>query len=236
MAIIIGIDALEIEYVKEFQCKNLMLKAFGKTDISEYEEPRTMVLWSSFLAEKNLEKEIVSLGKEKMWYFTLKKEETFLKKFEKTIVKDVPGFDYNPKQHDLERNLLKKFFTEQISVQEFDKPVLEYHRSLKEQFLADLEKEFDLLFYYFNAADVIGHVSFGDKAKMKLIYRDLDELVGKALEKGQPMLVLSDHGMKAVGSFGDHQEKYGFWSNNLGKDLSQPKITDLGKFVEESLS
>jgi len=120
-------------------------------------------------------------------------------------------------------------------VQEFDKPVLEYHRKVKESFLTDLEKEFDLLFYYFNVADVIGHVSFGDKTKMKLVYKDLDELVGKAAAKGQPMLVLSDHGMKAVGRYGDHQENYGFWSNNLGKDLGQPKISDLSKFVEENL-
>ena len=62
MMVILGLDGLEYEYVKEFNCKNLMQEKFGKTDISMFSEPRTIVIWSSFLAGKNLEKEI--LGKD----------------------------------------------------------------------------------------------------------------------------------------------------------------------------
>ncbi|MAG21799.1 MAG: hypothetical protein CL943_00640 [Candidatus Diapherotrites archaeon] len=235
MTIIIGIDGLEYEYVKEFGCKDLMQKSFGKTNIEEYEEPRTIVLWSSFLAGQNLEEKIVAMGNEKMWDFALKPEETFFKHFESFKAVDVPGYNYGREQHVLEREMLKKFFAEEITVEEFDKPVFDYHRKLKEQFFEDLEKDYDLLFYYFNAADVLGHLSFGMKSKMKLIYQDMNDIAAKAAAKGEPMLILSDHGMKSVGRYGDHQEGYGFWSNSLGKDLGNPKITELAEFVANEM-
>ncbi|MBN2067644.1 MAG: alkaline phosphatase family protein [Candidatus Diapherotrites archaeon] len=235
MAIIIGIDALDPEYAQAFNCKNLMQAHFGKTDISGFSEPRTVVLWSSFLAGKNLEKEILALGDREMWNFSLKPEQTFLAKFPKRIVVDVPGFAYSKEQHLLERSQLKKFFSKEISVEEFDRPILEYHRGIKQRFLQDLEKDFDLLFYYFNAADVIGHVSFGNKAKMRLIYNDLDELAGRAAAKQHKMLILSDHGMKAVGNFGDHASGYGFWSTSFEAGLHRPKITSLRSFIEKEM-
>ncbi len=235
MAIIIGIDALEPTYVEEFNCRNLMQKHFGRTDISDFSEPRTIVLWSSFLAGKNLEKEVLALGDKDMWHFSLKAEQTFLSKFGKRRVVDVPGFAYSREQHLLERNQLKKFFNNEISIEEFDKPVLEYHQKIKERFLEDLDGNFDLLFYYFNAADVIGHVSFANKAKMGLIYKDLDELAGRAAGKGQKMLIVSDHGMQAVGRFGDHCPDYGFWSTSFEADLRHPKITSFRSLIEKEM-
>lgn len=236
MAIILGIDGLEYEYVQEFGCTALMQNAFGKTDISEYEEPRTIVLWSSFLADKNLEKQIVAMGNEKMWEFKLKPEETFFRHFHSFKAVDVPGFNYNKEAHVREREMLKKFFSDEITVEEFDAPVLAYHRKLKESFFADLERDFGLLFYYFNVADVLGHVSFGMKSKMKLIYTDLDEIAARAAAKGEPLLILSDHGMKAVGRYGDHRSGYGFWSNSLGQKLGSPRITELSEFVAKQMA
>ena len=61
---------------------------------------------------------------------------------------------------------------------------------------------------------------------MKMIYKDLDEIAG-AIK--QNFIVLSDHGMKAIGQFGDHSE-YGFWSTSF-KDLNNPKITDFSKII-----
>jgi hypothetical protein len=48
MIVVLAIDALEYEKVLEYRCMNLMQTHFGKTDISEFSEPRTIVLWSSF--------------------------------------------------------------------------------------------------------------------------------------------------------------------------------------------
>ncbi len=235
MAIILGIDGLEIEYVEEFGCRNLMQGSFGKTDISEFEEPRTIVLWSSFLTGKNLEKEIVAMGNERMWNFKLKAEQTFFKNFDSFKAVDVPGYNYSKEHHLRERDLLKKFFNDEITVEEFIGPMVAYHEKIKENFLADLGAGFGLLFYYFNVADVVGHVSFGVKEKMQQIYMDLDEIAGRAAAKGEPLFIISDHGMKAVGQYGDHRSEYGFWSNNLGKELGNPKITALSAFVAEEM-
>ncbi|MBD3247555.1 hypothetical protein GF378_02960, partial [Candidatus Pacearchaeota archaeon] len=49
MIVILAIDALEYDKVEEFNCKNLKQEYYGKTDISEFSQPRTMVLWSSFM-------------------------------------------------------------------------------------------------------------------------------------------------------------------------------------------
>ena len=49
-------------------------------------------------------------------------------------------------------------------------------------------------------------------------------------EKGCPLIVLSDHGMEAIGNFGDHSN-YGFWSTNF-KDLGTPKITEFFKLIK----
>ena len=44
-------------------------------------------------------------------------------------------------------------------------------------------------------------------------------------------IILSDHGMKEIGYFGDHSD-YGFWSTNF-KDLGTPKITYFSKLMDE---
>lgn len=223
MIVILGLDGLEYEYVKEFNCKNLMQKNFGKTDISEFSEPRTVVLWSSFLAGKNLEKEILALGKE-FWKFRLNPKETFFSKFKSWKAIDVPGFTYKFEKHQKEKELLKGFFDGKVSIEEYDKLAFENHKENKEEFLNSLKSEYEILMGYFALADVIGHLSFGMKTKMKVIYQELDEIAKKAKEVCDHLLIISDHGMKAVGRFGDHAN-YGFWSFNHPISLKKPKIT-----------
>lgn len=62
MFIIIGIDALEKKLVEKFNCHNLKKKYNGLTNIREYSQPRTLVLWSSFLAGKNLETKTMQMA------------------------------------------------------------------------------------------------------------------------------------------------------------------------------
>ena len=66
---------------------------------------------------------------------------------------------------------------------------------------------------------------------MKVIYKELDEIAGKVREKAERVLIISDHGMKAIGRFGDHSE-YGFWSTNFEVNLDKPKITEFRKLIE----
>jgi len=50
MLTILGIDGLEYDLVVKFGCKSLMQESFGMTDLSAFKEPRTVVIWSSFLS------------------------------------------------------------------------------------------------------------------------------------------------------------------------------------------
>lgn len=233
MIVILGYDGLEYEYVKEFDLKGLMQTTFGKTNISEFSEPRTVVIWSSFLAGKNLERQILSLGKE-FWKFKLKPEETFFSKFEKWKAIDVPGFTYKYEKHKKEKELMKAFFEGNATVKEYDKIAFENHKENKKEFFEELEKGYEIIMGYFALADVIGHLSFGVKTKMKLIYKELEEIakkVSKNLEEKDKLLIISDHGMKAIGRYGDHSD-HGFFSINKKIALKKPKVTQFRKLIE----
>ena len=235
--IIIAIDALEYNLVEEFDCKNLKQEVYGKTDISEFSQPRTMVLWSSFLTGKNKEKEILSLGDKEMWHYRVNVNETFVSKFKNPKVIDLPGFSYDLEQHDKERILLKKFFEEEDKEkikEEYNKLALEHHKKIKKEFEKALKENHDLIIAYFSVVDVIGHLNFGNKTLMKILYKEMDEIARKARELGKTVLVISDHGMKAIGKFGDHSD-YGFWSLNRKIDLGKPKLTEFKDIILKKL-
>ncbi len=231
--IILAIDALEYELVEEFNCGNLMQSFYGKTDISEFSEPRTMVLWCSFMAGRNMEKEILAKGDKEMWNTKLEIKDTFFRWFENPKIIDLPGYNYNKEQHDLERRLLKKFFEAQSEEEknsirkEYNNHAFEHHRRIKKEFEEALNGNHDLILGYFSIADVIGHLNFGNRTMMKMIYRDLDEIASKI----DNYVVLSDHGMKKIGMFGDHSN-YGFWSTDC-MDLGNPRITDFAEIIKK---
>ncbi len=230
MIVVLAIDALEYKKVLEYNCENLKQHYFGKTDISEFSQPRTMVLWSSFMTGENKEKEVLGEGNKEMWSKKWNLDETFFKNFKNPVVLDLPGYSYELDVHEKSRKLLKEFFETEDkdkklqTKQEYNKDAFDHHKKIKEQFFKALEEDHDFVLGYFSVADVIGHLNFGDNLVMKMIYKDLDEIAGQVKEKADKIIVLSDHGMEAVGVFGDHST-YGFWSTNF-KDLGNPKITD----------
>lgn len=232
MLVVLAIDALEYTLVEKYQCENLKQKYYGKTNISEFSEPRTMVLWSSFMTGENKEKEILKLGDREMWNKSFDIKETFFYNFQAPKIIDLPGFSYDKKQHEEERGLLKAYFStdspeEKTKIRnDYNAHAFSHHREIKTEFLEALEGNYDFVLGYFSIADVIGHLNFGNTLMMKMIYKDLDEIAG-AIK--QNFLVLSDHGMKAIGQFGDHSE-YGFWSTSF-KDLNNPRITDFSKII-----
>ena len=238
VTVVLAIDALEYEKVEEFDCKNLKQEVYGKTDISEFDQPRTMVLWSSFMTGENKEEEILAKGDEEMWNTNFSLEETFFSEFENPRVIDLPGYSYVEEQHEKERKMMKEFFDEDKSQeekkeirQEYNQFALEHHRETKEEFLKALKEDHDFVLGYISAADVVGHLNFGNNTLMKMIYDDLEELAGKIKEvRDDHLLVLSDHGMEAIGDFGDHSD-YGFWSFDEDCDLEKPKLTDFANFL-----
>ena len=234
--IVLAIDALEYSLVQEFNCNNLKQKFYGKTDISEFSEPRTMVLWSSFMTGKNMEKEILAKGDKEMWNTRIDIKDTFFKSFDNPKIIDLPGFNYEKEPHEHERKLLKQFFDVQIDEEknnirkEYNNHTFEHHRHIKDEFNNALNSDYDFILGYFSVADVIGHLNFGNRVMMKMIYRDLDEIAGSI---NDTYIVLSDHGMEKIGMFGDHSN-YGFWSTD-SQDLGNIKITDFAKIIRKRM-
>jgi len=234
MIVVLAIDALEYDLVEAFGCDNLKQKFYGKTDISEFSEPRTMVLWNSFMTGENREKEVLEFGDREMWNIKLDIKDTFFARFENPKILDLPGFNYDKEQHELERGMLKEFFTavgdeEKAEIRKkYNSHAFEHHRRIKKEFADALSGDYDFVLGYFSAADVIGHLNFGNRALMKMIYRDMDEI---AAGIDDTLIVLSDHGMERIGMFGDHSD-HGFWSTGF-KDLGNPRITDFAGIIME---
>ncbi len=230
--IIFAIDALEYTLVEEFNCTNLKQKFYGKTNIQEFSQPRTMVLWSSFMTGKNMEKEIMAKGDKEMWNTRIEMKDTFFNRYKNPKIIDLPGFNYVKEQHEQERMLLKNYFDvttdeEKNNIRRaYNNLAFEHHRRVKQEFNDALKSEHDFVLGYFSVADVIGHLNFGNRTIMKMIYKDLDEIAASIKES---FIVLSDHGMEKIGIFGDHSS-YGFWSTDF-KDLGNPKITDFAAMI-----
>jgi len=67
---------------------------------------------------------------------------------------------------------------------------------------------------------------------MKLIYQELND-IAKKVQIEHPdatILIISDHGMQAIGQFGDHS-RHGFWSLNKDIALNNPKPTDFANLI-----
>ena len=228
--IIVALDALDKNMIEKFNCKNLMQSEYGETDISEFELERTVVLWASFLTGNNMEKEIPVKGQ---WNFKLKKKQTFFNFFNSFRAIDVPAFSLKQENHKIEREFLAGYFKNVNVVEDYDNIVWKNHEENKKEFFEILKNnENDLIMVYFDLADAIGHLSFNDTEKMKNVYDELDGIVNevKHITDDETILIISDHGMKAVGRYGDHT-KNGFYSFNEKLNLSMPKITDFFKMI-----
>ncbi len=219
--IILALDALDLGLIQNFKCKNLMQKEYGQTDISDFNLERTIVLWASFLTGKNMESRIPL---KTQWEFKLSVGETFLKFFNPFKAIDVPSFSFKRESHAEERKLLKNYFDDKATIEEYDAAVWKFHEQNKKEFFNSIGK-FDLVMGYFNLADSIGHLSFGVSEKMRDVYYELEKLAKEVKGSDDFILVISDHGMKAVGRYGDHT-KNGFYSVNRKLGLSLPKITE----------
>jgi hypothetical protein len=224
--IILALDALDLNLVRKFQCKTLMQKEHGQTDISNFNLARTIVLWASFLTGRNME---IKIPVKTQWEFKLSIDETFLKFYNSHKAIDVPAFSYKQKNHAEERRLLKNYFHDKATIKDHDAAIWKYHKENKKEFLDSMGK-FDLIMGYFNLADSIGHLSFGISEKMKDVYQELEKLAKDVENSDDFILVISDHGMKAIGRYGDHT-KNGFYSANRTLALELPKITDFYNLV-----
>ncbi|MEW5896114.1 MAG: alkaline phosphatase family protein [Nanoarchaeota archaeon] len=185
---------------------------------------------------KNKEKEVLEEGNKEMWNKRWDLKETFFSNFKNPLILDLPGFSYNLKVHEKSRKDLKRFFEAKTKEEkekirkEYNQDAFNHHREIKEIFLSALNRNYDFILGYFCVADVIGHLNFGNNIIMKAIYKDLDEIATIINQRERiRTIILSDHGMKPVGDFGDHSG-YGFWSTNF-KELSSPRITEFASLI-----
>jgi len=225
--IILALDALDLNMVTKYKCKNLMQNEYGQTSLAEFELERTVVLWASFLTGKNMEPEIPV---KTQWEFKLRPEQTFLPFFKTHLAIDVPAFSLKEKNHAEERRLLKKYFDEEANVEEYDAVVWKNHEENKKDFFGSLG-QYDVIIGYFDLADAIGHLSFGLPEKMEKVYTELEQMAREVgAHSDDLILVISDHGMKPVGRYGDHSRN-GFYSANRTLGLNLPKITDFYNII-----
>ncbi len=233
--IILGFDALDFDVVEKFGCENLLQACSGKTDIGGFALERTVVLWASLMTGKNMESQIPI---ETQWEFKLPKEETFFKYFDVIETVDLPAFSLKLKNHKREHELLAGYFKEKNSIEEFDEIVWKNHEENKKDFLKIMDnfashEQPKILFGYFDLADAIGHLSFGIEKKMVEVYEELDTFTSNVTKSTDDVvMIVSDHGMKPVGRFGDHT-KHGFYSFNKKVDIKhEPKITEFFDIVK----
>lgn len=239
--IVFAIDALEYEKVHEYGCEKLMQKFHGKTDISEFSQPRTMVLWSSFMTGQNKEADVLVDGDKEMWSKRWDTADTFFSRFENPEIIDLHGYTSDLDAHEKSRKLLKAYFFEEDEnkkpgiLKEYNDDAFAFHKTVKEEFLKVLDEEHDFILGYFSVVDVIGHLNFGRKTMMKILYKEMEDIYDEIVKKhpDAKILVLSDHGMEAVGMFGDHSD-HGFWSTNFA-DLGTPKITDMANIIKDHI-
>ena len=225
--IILALDALDLNLVRQFDCRNLMQQEYGQTDLSDFKQERTVVLWASFLTGRNMEAIIPVEGQ---WNFKLETKETFLRFFDSIEAIDLPAYSLREKNHEEERRLLKGYFDNAASIEDYDKVVWKNHKENRKLLFQSLGK-FDLVLSYFDLADAIGHLSFGILSKMKQVYEELENLAKQVKEMDDFTLIVSDHGMKAVGRYGDHSRN-GFYSLNKTVGLNVPKITDFYQLMK----
>jgi hypothetical protein len=226
--IILGLDALDLSMIRKYDCQNLMQMEYGQTDISEFELARTVVLWASFLTGMNMEDKIPV---KTQWEFELELEDSFFRFFESYRAVDVPAFSLKKVNHAEERRLLKAYFNDGGTVEEYDAIVWKNHEENKKEFFGFLGR-FDIVMGYFDLADAIGHLSFGIPEKMESVYAELEEMMREVRSSFEDfILVVSDHGMKPVGRYGDHNRN-GFYSANRELGLNLPRITDFFDFAK----
>ena len=227
--LVLALDALDPTVVEKYDCRNLMQTEHGRTDLSDFKLERTVVLWASFLTGKNMESKIPI---ETQWEFKLRAEDTFLSDFGTYNTIDVPAFSLKEKNHSEERSLLKKYFDREATVEQYDATVWKNHEENKKDFFDSIGR-FDMVIGYFDLADAIGHLSFGIPEKMKRVYLELERTAQEARSASDEfVLIVSDHGMRQVGRYGDHNRE-GFYSTNRKIGLDYPRITDFNGTIKK---
>ena len=227
--IILALDALDIYPVRRYDCKALQQLRYGQVNVSEYKILRTVALWASFLTGDKIDEEI-PFDKETQWLFQLTPDQTFLHLFNSYKMIDVPSFSFKQHNHAKERQLMREAFADEVYIDDFESTVWRHHDENKRELFQSLG-HYDLVMGYFDLVDAVGHLSYGVSRKMKEVYRELDSIAKEVKSSFDDIvLIVSDHGMRSVGRYGEHYG-YGFFSTNYRSQMHLPRIPDFRKEI-----
>jgi predicted AlkP superfamily pyrophosphatase or phosphodiesterase len=150
---------------------------------------------------------------------------------------NVVGYNYLWDYH--RGNLLRKAIEDPDRFErKFEKYI--YYDFLKEKasFLDAIKnRAWNLVMGYTRMADDLGHSFGGDLAKTSKIYTLLDnyaEEVRELMSEDDVLLIVSDHGMKPLGRYGEHSD-HGFYSCSKRLNLSNPRVYDFFSVIVNGL-
>lgn len=152
------------------------------------------------------------------------------------IALGVPTYSYD-EQIMRNKKLIKYVLEKRITEKEFEKIVMKTYQERCRIAFSLLDQDWDLFMLYIHGiSDLFGHLFFGDTKRMLKAYLELNYLAGrikKRIKGGVLFLIVSDHGMVNLGTFGKHKSKkygehsnHGFYSINTRLDLQNPMITN----------
>jgi len=122
---------------------------------------------------------------------------------------------------------------------EFEERLWDFHEREVAECLRHIEQhDWKLIMAHFKFTDYFGHMFGGNLTKMWEVYTTADNLVTEIKTKIDSddtlLLIMSDHGIRPIGKYGDHSD-HGFYSLNQKMDLNNPKITDFFPIILEWL-
>lgn len=156
-----------------------------------------------------------------------KQTKTIFDFFKKSKAINVPTYNTDGYK---ERGLVVEFVLGN-PIESIKKIEQDFQKTRKE-LLKNLNK-YELIMAWFQISDLWGHKYRGDLSKMYEVYKKLDNLTKEVKKRFNGwILIISDHGMKKIGKYGDHTDiKYGYYSSNIKLGLKNPKITEFYKLI-----
>ena len=136
------------------------------------------------------------------------------------VYNKIPGFNVSRKSKLLQIAFMGKDFKDYA-----EKNCLKKIKDVRKDLLRLLEEDYDLIFWYTNALDNLGHIYFGRKIKTMNYYMRVNRLVADVFQKLDAkdiLYIISDHGIKAVGEGGLHSN-HGFFSSSTGETIKKPQ-------------
>ncbi|MFQ6085325.1 MAG: alkaline phosphatase family protein [Candidatus Bathyarchaeia archaeon] len=156
---------------------------------------------------------------------------------DRPIAINVPTYNEEPVVHENKRLFLESIGNGDL-VGELEDSVWEVYQKRRDLCFRLIDGPWDLFMVYFHGVtDLLGHLYRAKLAKMWEIYAEMDSFVQELRERigdDALLMIVSDHGMKVLGGFGDHTN-YGFYSLNQKLCLDHPKICDFAGIIRQKL-